>query len=210
MQVQSQVGQQQNSDGLSQQISRTAREGEMVVTELQDKCYEKNVRGGMFGTFINALTLLATHVSPIAAATGTPIVSIYNPAGSGKNISITKVKQATTSGTPGGPLLWNIIPNPQNITQTPGSPVSQVINGAVASIAKVFNNLALTASTIGTAWETEGGDAAVAAGAGVYSTIELHDGDIIIPPGSMLALAATAVGTSHVLSVAILWKEVAI
>ena len=95
---------------------RQGQLGDVIVSEVHGRYYETNYRGALFSTFYNALTVASTHASPIASGTGTPIIGIYNPAGSGKNVAIVRVQQATTSGTPGGPLLWNTIPNPQNIT----------------------------------------------------------------------------------------------
>ena len=196
------------ADGATAPTSRADRENSLVVSENRGRYAEAVSRGLTFMTYIDALTLAATHASPLAAGTGTPILAVYNPVGSGVNLEITHAGHATTSGTPAGPLKYNIIPNPQNITQTPtGNLVSALINGAVASVAKVFNNVALTGSTLGTVFRPHGGPAAIAEGAGIQSYVEEHAGDLIIPPGSMLALAATGTGTTHILSAFIEWKE---
>ena len=198
------------ADGTSAPQARADRENSLVVTENRGRYAEKTSRGGTFLTFIDALTILATHASPLAAGTGTPIIGIYNPVGSGVNIEIIKAGHATTSGTPAGPLKWNVIPNPQNITAgVAGNLVSALINGAVASVAKLFNNTATTGSTAGTVFRPHGGPAAIAEGAGIQSYVEEHAGDLIIPPGSMLALAATGTGTTHILSAFVEWQEVA-
>lgn len=187
---------------------RASRENELVVSENQARFYEKTSRGGKFFAPFNAVTIAATHNSPLTAGTGTPIVGIYNPIGSGVNISITKVVQHLVSGTPAGPLVWNIIPLPQNITAAPSTPISKLINAAPSSVAKLWVNTAVTGSSTGVLLFTEGGFAAVAAGAGVNTFIHQHDGDIVIPPGSMLALCSYGTGTTHITSGSVEWDEV--
>ena len=190
---------------------RSGQLGDVVATQLHGKNYETNYRNALYSTFINALTLAATHATPIAAGTGTPIVSVYNPAGSGKNVALLRLQQATTSGTAGGPLLWNIIPNPQNISASFGIAYSNFNLAQQGSIARVFNNTALTGSTVGTAFRTAGGLSSAATVTGAVQTyMEDLQGDLIIPPGTMLALATTAAGTSHVISVYLEWEEIPI
>jgi len=120
------------------------------------------------------------------------------------------VLQDLTSGTPAGPLLWNMVPLPQNITAANTTPFSLMINSPSASVAKVWSNTAVTGSSAGVLLFPEGGFAAVAAGAGVMSLMNLHDGDIIIPPGSMLALCSYATGTTHLTSGVVIHEEVSV
>ncbi len=183
---------------------------EVLVSELIPQYAEANQAGFMFSAFVNAVTLAATHASPLTAATGTPILSIYNPANSGKNIILVKTKSTTTSGTPGGPLLWNLVPNPANITATFTVPQSNIVGGGAASVAHLFNNIAVAGSTVGTAYRVLGGAAAIAVGAGIYSFEEEHKGDLIIAPGSMIALCCTAAGTTHIISAFTEWLELPI
>lgn len=189
---------------------RQGQLGELVVSKLHGSFYETNYRGAMFTTFINALTIASTHATPIAAGTGTPIVGIFNPANSGKNIVLVRIQQATTSGTPGGPLIWNIIPNPQNITATSTAAFNNASLAQSGSVTRIFNNTALTASTVGTAFRNAGGMAAVAATGNILTYTEMYDGSLIVPPGTMIALAATATGTSHVINVFAEWEEIPI
>jgi hypothetical protein len=211
MLTQLQVGSQNNQDGMTQQSMRGGREGDLIVSELHGKLYEFNSRGGIFTAFVNSVTLASTHATPIAAGTGTPIIGIYNPVGSKFNLSILKTVHTSISGTPGGPLLWNVIPNPQNISITPTLPMSNnVLTTGNGSIAKLFNNTAITGSTAGVPFRTLGGASTTAVGAGLQTITETHEGDLIIPPGSMLAIAATAVGTSHIISAFVEWEEVTV
>jgi hypothetical protein len=180
---------------------------ELLVSELIPVYSTLNQGGFLFSTFVNAVTLAATHASPLTAGTGTPILSVYNPPNSGHNIHLVRTKSTTTSGTPGGPLLWNVVPNPANITAAAAAASSNIVGGALGSVAKCWNNTAVTGSTVGTAYRVLGGPAAVAAGAGLYQFEEEHKGDLLIPPGVMLALCATAAGTTHIVSAWTEWAE---
>lgn len=210
LQLQTSVGLQKNADGVTQQLLRTGREGDLIVSENHGRYYEKNSRGGLFGVAWNAVTIVSTHNSPLTSGTGTPITSIYNPIGSGVNISIVKVIQHLTSGTPAGPLVWNNVPNPQNITAASAAAISMQANAAAASVAKTWTNTAVTGSATGVLTFVEGGFAAVAAGAGVNTLVTEHAGDLIIPPGTMLALCSYGTGTTHLTSGMVIWEEIAI
>jgi hypothetical protein len=187
---------------------RQGQLGDVIVSEVHGRYYETNYRGALFSTFINALTVATTHVSPIASGTGTAIIGVYNPAGSGKNVAIVRVQQATTSGTPGGPLLWNTIPNPQNITASFTAAYSNFNLAQQGSVTRIFNNVALAGSTAGVAFRNAGGSAAVAATGVILTYSEELAGDLLVTPGSMVALAATAAGTSHVINCFIEWEEI--
>lgn len=199
------------SDGTNIEV-RQGKQGEVVVNEFMPVYYEATYRGNLFTAFANNVTIAASHVglAGLTAATGTPIIGIYNPVGSGKNLIIIKTVQSTTSGTPGGPLLYNTIPNPQNISIAATAPTSNQSFQTTGSVAKLFNNAAITGSSTGVPQRVHGGPAAVAAGAGVYTYVEEHKGEFIIPPGAMVALTAWAAGTSHILSAFVEWMEMPI
>lgn len=188
---------------------RLGQLGDVVVSELHGRFYETNYRGALFSTFVNALTISSTHNTPLAAGTGTPIVSLHNPVGSGKNLSLVRIQQSLSSGTPAGPLIWNIVPNPQNITAAPNA---VAFNSAslqqAGSVSRIWNNTAVTGSTAGVAFRNAGGMAAIAAGAGVNTYTEMYDGALIVPPGFMIALTSTGTGTSHLLNVYAEWEEI--
>jgi len=112
--------------GQGQQGLRSGRELDLIVSENRGRYAEKTSRGGKFCAPWNAVTVAATHNSPLTAGTGTPIVGIYNPIGSGFNLEIVKLSQHLISGTPAGPLIWNNIPLPQNIQHAHQPPAQRV------------------------------------------------------------------------------------
>jgi hypothetical protein len=164
----------------------------------------------VFSLYSGNMTIASTHVSPLAAGTGTPIIGLWNPQNSGKNLVVLKHGIVTVSGTPGGGFIWNYATN-QTITQAvSGTIVCNFLGAGTGSVAKTFVNAATTGSTAGIAFRLAGWGAAVTAtGApGANTPIQEDDGgDIIVPQGAYVALAAYAAGTSNVVAASITWSE---
>jgi len=211
--IQGQVGQpSQNGQAIGTTPSiRLGNLSEQIVSELHGEMHETNYRGNLYTTFINGLTLAASHASPVTAGTGTPILGLHNPRGNGFLFSIYRIGFTSTSGTPGGPLLLNFIPNPSNITATPaGNYYNSKTLQAMGTSARLFNNTAITASTVGTPMRSIGGPSTSAIGSGVFTNIDNTQGSIQVMPDTMLALACTAAGTTHIISAWIEYEEVPI
>lgn len=174
-------------------------------------------RGKLFTLAANAYTIIAANASATAIGSWKPIVGFYNPLGSGVNAVIVGHKEFHTSGTPGGPLMWNFFCG-QNWSSTVSGTIfnnllsNNTPNGS-AMIAQ--NNTAVgTTPAISTAANVLGvasGPAAVviATGTGETGAGIDHKGDIVVPPGCVFGLASTATGTSDVVSASITWEEVA-
>jgi len=197
---------------------RAGQQADLIVSQLHGKNYETNYRLNMFSFFTNGIT--QTNAMTTATSSGTPaapIVGIYNPAGSGKNISLVRMTQAYTSGTPTGPLLWNTFASPSSISAVPftsntniiGSTISTNSNSAAGSVARIYNNQALTGqAATGVAFRTAGGPTSAATVAGQIQTFtEDFQGDLIVVPGSMIGLCTYANGTSAVFSIYLTWEE---
>lgn len=197
-----------SADG-SLQNFRLGNQNEQMVSELHGRYYEQTYRGNVFSVSALAYTIVATtDISPLPANTGVPIVGVFNPVNSGKNASILYAAFTTTSGTPGGPLIWNVIPAPAGITATGVQPTNNFTFTASGSVMRGFSASAITGSSAGIPIGPMGGPAAIAAGAGNYTVTEEVAGRIIVPQGGFLGLAATAVGTTHIVSAWLIWEEV--
>lgn len=204
---QGQAGPQKVSDG-ALGIARLGRLGDTIISELQGKYGEITTRGQVFCFGTAAATYAATGNTPLAAGTGVPVVGIFNQANSGVNCQILGVWIVTTSGTPGGPFYWNVIPAPCGITATGSAAISALTFNAAGSTTKAFSNAAITGSAAATYLRPIGGSAAVAAGAGLYGVVEDTAGGIIVQPGAFAGVAGTAVGTTHVISSGMIWAEI--
>ena len=96
MLIQGQVGAPNNQASIPPGTTPPLRQGQLgdlIVSELHGKYYETNYRQALFSTFVNAYTVVSTNATPLAAGTGLPIISVYNPIGSGKNMSLVKLQQ---------------------------------------------------------------------------------------------------------------------
>lgn len=185
---------------------------EALVSELQPRYYEQVYRGQTFYTSVAA----AAPTAYIGAAGGTPLIGLWNPAGTGKNLvllraSVALATQATTTLNTTSIRLYG--GQTAAITQgTVSVPVSLLSLTATGSIAKSYLNVALTASTaltyiesIGSYWwSTAVGTALVPPVTWDFS------GSIIVIPGNMIALGSYAALTAATYDAALTWVEVPI
>lgn len=204
--VQGIVGQQNVQVG-AKPTQSYGRQGESLVSELHGRYTRQTADGNLFHAASGSITVAAANVSPLAAGTGQPIIGLWNPLNSGKNIAILKVGASTVSGTPGGPLLWNFALNQIITAVANGVVMSGNLSQAAAAVAKIFNNIALTGGTVQTYLSDAANISAVAAAAITSALKEDLGGTIIVPPGGFLSLAALAAGTAHIVRASLEWEE---
>jgi hypothetical protein len=184
------------------------QQGALLVTEYNPRYYQQAYLGQ---TFMLASTAMA-GTGFAGAAGGTPLLGVWNPAGTGKNLiilqaSVAVVATATGAGTTqfrlyGGPTAA--------ITQaTVTVPLNMLSLTASGSVAKGFVNAALTSSTAGNfLWSLGNYYWATAAGAVITPPLyQDFSGSIIVPPGAYLALGAVTILTSMTNDASILWAE---
>ncbi len=210
MELQGKAGPQSLSDG-AVSTARMTKQGGLAVTQEHAPYAEAAARGVMFTTSNAAagVTVASTDASPCTANTGTGLIVIGNPVGSGKNLVILKASIAPVSGTPGGGFVFNYIPNVGNITATQSGTINNNLLGTTGnSVCKVWNHTALTASSTGVMVRPISWGSAIAYGvAGGTAEVDLG-GDLVVPPGVAIAICAVAAGTSHVVSASLTWEEV--
>lgn len=204
-----------NSGQTSKQIGQALIVGfgetsDVMVTELQARYYEQNYRGLTFFTSVAA----AAGTAYTGAPGGTPLLALYNPAGSGvnaviKNVSVALVAAASAAGQTqfrlyGGPTVLPtgtfVVPFSASTLQQSGSKVKAVNNAATTS------STALSyIKTIGTYyWAT-------AAGAFFEQPVEADiAGSILVAPGNIIALGAVTIPTSMTNDATMFWDEIPI
>jgi len=211
MLIQGQVGLQTAQDGAQINMA-LGRSGEQLVSELHGRYYNLAKRGLLFGFSSASITVAATHNSPLAANTGTPIIALWNPANSGKDIVVLKHGVCTVSGQPGGPFVWNygVVTATAAALSTPVS--ARFGQSPAGSIAQVYSNVVTTSSLAGTlAFHAAAITNITGAGNnGPSAFYEDRGGDIIIPPGAWGAICSTVTGTSHVVQASVIWAEATI
>lgn len=206
-----QVGQAVAVDGTNPPL-RQGKSAELIVSELQAKYYEQAYRGNLFILDSGSQTCIAASAAGQNMGTAKFLNGFFNPTNSGKNAVLIGATVATVSGTPGGPLLYEVTAGAGTLTSaSTGTIRSGMIGGAAKSLMTpqvMVTLVALDADTtalvqIGTA----GGNSAIAAGAGVGSFYDDIAGKIIIPPGYAFGLCDTATGTTHVVQTTLYWIE---
>lgn len=189
MQIESQVGPQIQSDG-SQSSIRLGRTGEQIATELHGKYYEQSVRGSVFWA-----TMTAGVIFPAPANTTNNPITLANPAGSGKNISLISFDMEITTINSGaiGTGAYGLYVNSNVVAAAVSGTVLTPISGTVGSnylpSAKVF-----TTSTIPAAptifkpygFKLVGGVAAAVPITGLPSFHIDFDGTAILSPGASI------------------------
>lgn len=192
------------------------REGNTKATLGHAEYTESARRGRLFSLAANAYTIVAANATTGAIGTFKPIVGFYNPTGSGVNAVIVNHKEFHTSGTPGGPLIWNFFCGVNWSSAVGGTIYNNLLSNLTPNGSQMIaqNNTAVTTNpaitTAMNAFGVAAGPAAVAVATGTGETGTNNDdkGQIVVPPGCLLALASTATGTSDVVSASVTWEEV--
>jgi len=202
------VGELRSSSGATRE-TRLGSYSELICNDTGFGRYFEAARlGRSFLTNVVAFAQVAANATALAATTQF-IVGFSNPIGSGKAAVITRASEQTRSGTPAGPLyLTGGVTSAAISSAATGTVVNTSFGAGSAMIAR--NNVALTGFVVtGNTFQVPiGGPAAVAAGAGVYSSDIEFAGQIIIPPGGVCGILGSGVGTSHVVDCAMYWVEV--
>ena len=196
---------------------RSGPYGEMLVGDLLARYAELSLEGRVFSTVIKTVTIAATHNSPIAAATATPVVGFLNPLGSKRTAILLRAQLSTVSGTPaGGQGVLNAIHGVgTSITAASAGSIFATLLDAAASpdgsSMVPFNNTALTGLSPATGREIAllGGVSAVAAGSLANPQAEDLGGFIIVPPNTLVAImAGTGAGTTWIVNGGLTWAEI--
>ena len=188
--------------------------GDTLVSELAPKYYELAYRGQ--GFFAAATNQTATAYT--GGAGGTPILAIWNPAQTGKNLVLAQAMmnvytQASAAGLTSFQLFVGPTAAITQATVTSGISTLSGIGAGGGSVGRVFTNVALTSSSALTYFTTIGSYYwATAAASNVISPCVFDcGGSIIVPPGSALALAATvasATMTGLKVDASLVWYEI--
>jgi hypothetical protein len=190
--------------------NRAGQLGDAIVSELHGRYYETTYRGN---SFLLSVSTAAAVTAYAGGAAGTPMLTLFNPAGSGRNAVINKasvgsVVAASAAGTVSFGLWFGTT---AAITQatvvTPWAMNTQLQSGSVMT---GFRNVALTSGSAASNvipvasyyWATAAGAAMVTGG-----PIDL-EGSLIIPPGSYVALGGSAALTSATWIGSLQWEEV--
>ena len=212
------TGLNQQSDG-TVSAARASRIGALVTGDGQSKYYEQTSRGNVFSLVLGATTATpsAGQLNAAAAAAVTQF-AIWNPTGSGKNLSILKFCVYPISGTAPIPAVFHskstTAPTIANsIATTYGYFSCNNVGLPAASVAGVVAHQAGTALTGSSVLSiVRAADLFITAGAaanlGGAKCVEYVDGDIVIPPGTCWVPTWAAAGTTFLGGYSVTWEEI--
>jgi hypothetical protein len=208
------------------QPARGTKTGEIGISDVHGRFQEAAIRGALFSAGMTLTSISnATFTTGTLGATCTPIIGLWNPTNSGKNLVILQVRLqmiTTALSTPTGPggLVWATAVG-QSAISTGITPLNRLSLAASGAIGKAYANTVLTglsgnltvqeAAGLSTfvinasAAETAAGFLTVSAGG-----LDNIDGAMIVPPGGVVALLATTTPVAISATSSILWEEVAI
>jgi hypothetical protein len=193
---------------------RVGRLGEFIASQLHARYYEGTSRGRRFSAMLAATTgtIAAGNINAAAAAASTQF-ALWNPAGSGVNLSIEKVIVAAISGTaPGGPAFHSYAVGTPNAS-VGARGLSELLGAApskglyLASAAGAALTGAPNALTTLRPMNVNLFAAAIAASTELAG-LELVEGDIVIPPGTMWVPTWSGAGTTFLNAYGVSWEEI--
>lgn len=183
----------------------------MVVQTAHSQLTEAALRGQLYclSTAVAGVTIASANV--YSASNPQPLVGVYNPTGSGKNLIVHRAIHTWASGTAAAQgLVWAVSAAPSTgLTAAGVSNLSiNAFTFATTSNAKQFVNSAMTGITMalyGFAGGPSTGAVAANAPTTFYDPVE---GGIVVPPGASCGLFAGAAGSSPIVAASMYYEEV--
>lgn len=184
--------------------------GELLVTEALPQ-YHALVKSGV------VFSLAVLGASPTAftgGAAGTPLLGLYNPAGSGKDLVLLEVRLGVrTTGTAAGTVDFNYFTANNSTATVTGTQTlaknlyTQATSGSVAwGMTNVANTGAVASTIVAPAFSLGNVTTTAALNFGILRD-ELK-GEIVVSPGNYLALGASASLTAASIDASFIWAEV--
>lgn len=200
-------------DGQNTGAPRFGRDSGLAVVELHGKYYEQTARGNVF------IATAASAALQANAATSMAPIGLYNPVGSGKNISLLRVELAFTV-LPGTQAAGAVALYVQNTVQsaapssvTAGTAINALLGSNAAPACKVYTAGTLAAAP-SLAYQFGGkvgtSNATATVFPGVPTLTRDFDGMLVLAPGSALVVQETTADTTSNYSAGItyVWEEV--
>jgi len=197
---------------------RTGRLNDVIVSELHGKYFEQTSRSNIYSLTLTTTssTIAAGNINAAAAAASTQF-ALWNPPSSKVNLVLIKAWIIPISGTaPVSGCFHNLmlqgVPTIQSVS-TNGTALNCFANGQAPQARYVASaaGTALTGSGALTVFKPMSMAifaGALAATTSIQPTLEVIDGDIILPPGTGWAPCWTAAGTTFLNGYGVEWEEV--
>jgi hypothetical protein len=200
------VGPKQVLDG-QQMGLRAERTGGLVIQQMHGTYTEESLRGATWTVSTAIAGVTCTGSCILSAVNAMPIIGLFNPVGSGKNLVIQKVVVVNAAVTANS-FVWGSAALPA-MTNTTGGKVG--VNHLTYAVGGHQAGTFIGATAmIGTpiVFRYIGGQATGAVGTGVASGFtEYVDGDIVVQPGNFLGMFVTIVMTTAGPVASLTWSE---
>lgn len=227
--LQQQVGPQTATDAAPVNL-RGGRLGDLIVSELQGRFYESAYRGQLFRTGTTGIVAMTANHNTTnglsatlgTAAVATPMLGLWNPVNSGKNLVLAQAMlqmqyNTVTTPVPPGALVWavsqangaistGLIPwNSGTLTQAGSQAKGFAGATALTGLSNVLTAMEnadfyhagnVTYGTIGNTVVTPS-----------VGGVQNFDGQLSVPPGAVLALYNTTSTTTFSYTGRLLWTE---
>lgn len=196
--------------------------GAQRVTDSHGRFTEAALRGTLFSAGMTLTSISnITFTTATLGATGTPIIGLWNPISSGKNLVVLQARLQVVitalARTGPGAFIWCTSVN-QSAISTGITPLNRYSLASSGAVGKGFANTALTGLsgnlTVQEASGMQGGPMPVS-GTDVLGVVPYHapaidhiDGSIVLVPGSILALLCTTTPVGISAATSILWEEI--
>lgn len=196
--------------------------GAQVVTDGHGRFTEAALRGTLFSGGMTTTSISnSTFTTGTLTASCTPIIGLWNPVNSGKNLVVLQVRVqfivTALNRTGGGGFVWAVSTG-QSAISTGITALSRLSLANSGGVGKVYANTALTGLSgslvVQEAAGVQGGPMPVS-GTDVLGVVPYHaaavdnvDGGMILAPGAVIALLATTTPVGLSAASSILWEEV--
>lgn len=182
----------------------------LVVSQNQGTYYESSNQGSSWTISTNVAGIATTALFTVSTASAIPIVGVFNPTGSGVNLSIQRTIVLQTTGTAVSSFVWGAIAGATGMSGSSG--VQTGINNKTFTAgghgARAF---AGATALVGTPlmYRVIGGPTAGAFTASQNATVRDDvDGEIIVRPGNFVGVFGTTTTIENVVRASLTWTEV--
>ena len=208
------VGPQLTNDGNTPPSGRQGKTGEATVSQAHGKYYEAASRAVLFTAGDQGIGAAAASLTIGTTA----LLSLYNPTGSGKRLSIKRVRIGYFSGTLGAGAFYHALSAPAGFAVAPSgtAAASNCTDAGNQSGVAAVGVCKITATVVAPGSAVLGpicslGAALASTALGLTYANEDVDGEIVVEPGNYYHIqGVTAAGSTPKVSVAVTWEEVPI
>lgn len=182
----------------------------LVVQQNQGAYYEATNQGSSWTISTAIAGIATTALFTVSTASAKPIVGVFNPTGSGVNLSVQRVIIIQVTGTAVSSFVWGALAGATGMSAASGVQTG-INNKTFAAGSHQARAFAGATAMVGTAgfYRVIGGPTNGAFTASAQATYRDDvDGEIIVKPGNFVGVFGTATTIENVVVASMTWTEV--